>query len=335
MPKKPKAAPHRVPTTRQLSRWQREERRSRIVFALGALVILGALGVMGYGYYDSNIAPRHEPAVRVNDTILDLDYFIGILRMNVTLFGGAENPLSLVGMTIEQIQDRELVRQEAAKPEFDVRISAREIDDTIRETISPQPAEGEEPITLTETEYQERYREVLKNMGLTEAVHRGIVEHDLRWGQMRTRIQSRVPTEAEHIHLHLILLDTLEEAEDAAVRLADGEDFAAVAQELSQDEVTQEKGGDLGWVPRGAFPVVEDTAFALEPGTVSEPVETPEGYYLLMVSEEHQVRTIADNYLDGMKSDAIGAWMEEKREDALRDAFLNTRRLNWVAKQFN
>ena len=334
MPKKPKAPPHRVPTTRQLSRWQREERKRRIVIALGLLVILIALSIMGYGYYDSNIAPRHEPAVQVNDKIFDVDFFTRILRMNATLFEGTEDPLTLLGITIEQVQDRELVRQEAAKPEYDVRISAQEIDDTIRDTMRPQPAEGEEPLTLTEAEYQERYQEVLKDLGISEADHRGIVEHDLRWEQMRTKIQSRVPTEAEHIHLNIIRVDTREEAEDAAIRIAGGEEFAAVAIDISEDEASQDFGGDLGWVPRGAFPIVEETAFGLETGTVSEPVETVEGYYLLMVSEEHAVRAITDNYLEGMKSEAISTWLEEKREASLTTDFLDSRRLKWISRQF-
>ncbi|MFQ5826647.1 MAG: hypothetical protein ACE5IA_04735, partial [Dehalococcoidia bacterium] len=118
MPKKPKALPQRVPTRRQLSRWQREERRRRIILALGLLAVVSILGILGYGYYDSNVAIRQEPAVQVNDTVLDVDHFVKMLRVNSILLGETDDPMSLVSMTIEQIQDNELIRQEAARPEY-------------------------------------------------------------------------------------------------------------------------------------------------------------------------------------------------------------------------
>jgi hypothetical protein len=323
-----------VPTKRQLSRWQREERRRRIILALGLLAIVSVLGILSYGYYDSNIAIRHEPAVQVNDTVFDVDYFVKMLRVNVIEFGETDDPMSLVPMTIEQIQDSELIRQEAARPEHNIRVSDQEIDEAIRTSLTPPTEEGEEPPTLTEAEYQRRYQERLQVLGLSDADYRRVVENSLIWGKMREKIRSEVPTEAEHVYLHLILLDTEDEAKEVAARLESGEDFATLAKEVSQDEFTKEKGGELGWVPRGAFPQIDGVIFALEPNTVSEPVETPEGFYLLKVSEGPEVRTISENYREILQGYAVENWMEEKREAALRNAFLDTRRLNWVSRQF-
>jgi len=76
-------------------------------------------------------------------------------------------------------------------------------------------------------------------------------------------------------------------ADAAKKRIAAGEDFAAVAQELSDDAGTKAAGGDLGFFRRGAMvKEFEDAAFALEPGNLSEIVQTQFGLHLIRVEEK-------------------------------------------------
>jgi len=77
-------------------------------------------------------------------------------------------------------------------------------------------------------------------------------------------------------------------AEAALARIQGGEDFAAVAQELSEDPGSKDKGGDLGFFARGQMvPAFEEVAFALEPGQTSELVKTDFGFHVIRV-EEHK-----------------------------------------------
>src|SRR5579885_622520 len=63
-------------------------------------------------------------------------------------------------------------------------------------------------------------------------------------------------------------------AEDLLARIRAGADFAAVAKQASDDAASAAKGGELGLVARGRLPAaVEDAAFALEPGKVSDVIE--------------------------------------------------------------
>ena len=58
--------------------------------------------------------------------------------------------------------------------------------------------------------------------------------------------------------------------EAATKRIESGEDFAAVAREVSDDQGTKENGGDLGYFKRGdMFGAFGDAAFSLEPGKMS------------------------------------------------------------------
>ncbi|MGA1371468.1 MAG: SurA N-terminal domain-containing protein [Pseudomonadales bacterium] len=93
-----------------------------------------------------------------------------------------------------------------------------------------------------------------------------------------------------------ILVSLTEERDEAAARqviatavarLAAGEAFAVVAKELSDDPVSAQAGGDLGFAGRGVFdPAFEDALFALtEPGALSEPVVTPFGVHLIQLEE--------------------------------------------------
>ena len=80
--------------------------------------------------------------------------------------------------------------------------------------------------------------------------------------------------------------ESLERAQALYKRFQGGEDFADLAREHSQDELSRERGGGVGWVALEDLP--EDLGsfvFSLEAGKVSEPVSTKRGFYLLDVEE--------------------------------------------------
>jgi peptidyl-prolyl cis-trans isomerase SurA len=73
-----------------------------------------------------------------------------------------------------------------------------------------------------------------------------------------------------------------------------GGDFTEFVRRYSGDQGTLSSGGDIGWVERGKLlPEYERAAFALQPGEISPPVETPMGYYLIQLLDRRQdaVRT--------------------------------------------
>lgn len=71
-------------------------------------------------------------------------------------------------------------------------------------------------------------------------------------------------------------------AEQARARLVAGEPFDAVVKELS-DGPSASRGGDLGWFQRGQMlPQFDQAAFALAPGQVSELVESPLGFHVIV-----------------------------------------------------
>lgn len=68
-----------------------------------------------------------------------------------------------------------------------------------------------------------------------------------------------------------------------------GGDFAAFAKRYSQDPGSAANGGDLGMVERGKFIAeFEKVAYALQIGEISQPVETPFGFHIILLLEKRE-----------------------------------------------
>lgn len=77
-------------------------------------------------------------------------------------------------------------------------------------------------------------------------------------------------------------------AEEVMQRIKDGENFASLAIEFSED-ASKEFGGDLGFIGRGTIlEEVEDVAFGLKTGEVSVPFWSPAGLHIIKVEERRQ-----------------------------------------------
>jgi len=104
----------------------------------------------------------------------------------------------------------------------------------------------------------------------------------------------------EAVRISHILLpipqDSTQEAEGATralaeailARLENGEDFDDLALEYAQT-VSGVRGGDIGYFKRGEMiPIIEKTAFNLKVGGVAGPIRTPEGFFLVKVTEKKE-----------------------------------------------
>jgi hypothetical protein len=96
-----------------------------------------------------------------------------------------------------------------------------------------------------------------------------------------------------------ILLKQESEAQDLRRRIVDKrEDFAALAKQYSQDPVSAESGGRLGWFfPDGMIEAFSQAALALAPGEISQPVKSQYGYHLIRLEARRAFTKAAE--MDG------------------------------------
>ncbi|MCK0768796.1 SurA N-terminal domain-containing protein [Chromohalobacter canadensis] len=74
--------------------------------------------------------------------------------------------------------------------------------------------------------------------------------------------------------------------EEARGKLDDGEDFATVASDYSDDTASADQGGDLGVINRGFLgEAFDDAAFSLNEGEVSSVVDSGDGLHLIKVTD--------------------------------------------------
>ncbi|MET0089224.1 MAG: SurA N-terminal domain-containing protein [Candidatus Thiodiazotropha sp.] len=177
---------------------------------------------------------------------------------------------------------------------------------------------SDEEIQSYYTDHQEDYRapeKVKLEYILLDATSAGAtveVSDDLLRGFYDTHLeQFGVPEERRASHILLTLSRDADEADEKAVleklqaikgRLDQGESFADLAKEFSQDPGSAAEGGDLGFFGKGIMdPVFEGSVFSLQEGQVSEPVRSSFGYHLIK--------------LTGIKPGTVKSF-EEARDDA-------------------
>ncbi|OJH39636.1 peptidylprolyl isomerase [Cystobacter ferrugineus] len=133
----------------------------------------------------------------------------------------------------------------------------------------------------------------------------------------------------ERIHARQILLklspdatpeqkaQVLARAQALRQELEGGKDFTEVASTSSEDPGTKASGGDLGWVERGNWePALANAAFALEPGKLTQPIETKYGIHLVKVEEKKPAQ---DKKLEEVQDEiATTLYKKEKAKELAR-----------------
>ena len=122
-----------------------------------------------------------------------------------------------------------------------------------------------------------------------------------------------------------------EKAEKLHKELVIGADFATLAKDNSTCP-SSKQGGDLGYFSKGRMvPQFEQAAFALEPGGLSDVVETPFGYHIIKLVDRKKAEEISlssaedkiENYLNAQKANgAIEVFVGEARKNAKIDVLL-------------
>ena len=237
---------------------------------------------------------------------------------------------------------REVLRYEAAleksalaavkieKQSFDV------LEQLILSKLIGQAAR-EQGLTVTEQQLDEAYTNSISVRGgqagfdkwleeniYTEVEFQTYLEEQLLATKIQEVVLSNVGTYAEQVHVRHIVVATREQAEDLRSKIVAGADFATLASTHSLDRSTSLNGGDLGWFPRGllTMPVVETTAFSLDPGELGDIVETKIGFHIIQTMDRDLQRELTPNAAVVVKKAELEKWLSDLRGRAVIERFV-------------
>ena len=124
-----------------------------------------------------------------------------------------------------------------------------------------------------------------------------------------------------------ILLGTMEEAQEVRQLLDEGADFLELGRERSLGSdielgLVYNDGGDDGSVD----PLFLETAFALNPGEISSPVEMGDGFHIIMITEKNAAKTlnfddVRDEAVEMQKLMRYNEYVEQLMQDAQVEIF--------------
>lgn len=186
-------------------------------------------------------------------------------------------------------------------------------------------------ITPTATPYtldlfQKNYKDgvdSLVTLGLTESQVRQLYATNLLRDKLFEAITADVPRIQEQVWARQILVADEATAKQVEERLAKGEDFAAIAKEVSTDTGSAQNGGDLGWFGKGAMvPEFETAAFSLKVGEISQPVQSQFGYHIIQVLAHENVPLDANGY-EQARQTAFADWLTKARDEYKVQTFDN------------
>lgn len=169
---------------------------------------------------------------------------------------------------------------------------------------------------FTQEGYQAEYKAMVERfsaINFNESDLKNLMRTQLIGQKVYENVTKDVPLEEEQVWARHILVATLEEALAVKNRLNNGEDFAAIAAEVSTDSANKDSGGDLGWFGTGVMdPAFEEATYKLNVGEISDPVQSTSGYHIIQLLGK-EVRPLTDAQLSQKKQTVFNDWLTAEK----------------------
>lgn len=162
-------------------------------------------------------------------------------------------------------------------------------------------------------------RNFIANAALAEAAANAVTDESVATAYEAFAAEFAQGEPVTEYHAAHILVRSEEEMAQVTAALAEGRDFGEVAAEFSMDGSAQQ-GGDLGWFAAGVMiPDFQAAVEALEPGQVSEPLQTRFGFHVIKLFETRaqavpELETVRDDLVANIQREAARALITGLRE---------------------
>ncbi|MDD4780589.1 MAG: peptidylprolyl isomerase [Tissierellia bacterium] len=198
-------------------------------------------------------------------------------------------------------------------------------------TMSDEELQSELDVYKGYFNTEDEYQEFLKTNEMTEEYFKDALKREYIINHyIEKKIELLNPSDEElqelfdakkmgqQVRASHILVETEEEAKAVIKRLNNGEDFATVSKEVSKDEGSKEKGGDLDFIKYTDNFVQEflDASFSLEVDEISEPVKSQYGYHIIKVTDKKTDDTVT---LESAKDSLVEMYKQTKYNELIEN----------------
>ncbi|MDQ3569309.1 MAG: peptidyl-prolyl cis-trans isomerase [Actinomycetota bacterium] len=199
--------------------------------------------------------------------------------------GAGQDTLStvFVARVLERRIAFELIHQEVEKKKLEV--TPKDLEEARAEILAS--VDNDEKILGG---FPESYRdELVRSTAEVTVLERSLVQTPKDEAAVKAFYEAQKAS-FETFCLRGILVSERAQADGVRTRVSAGADFGAIAKAESKDNQGPDggsaaKGGDLGCIPRSSLGNFEGAVGGLQPGQVSEPIQTPPGFLLFQVTE--------------------------------------------------
>lgn len=202
------------------------------------------------------------------------------------------------------------------------------------------------PIRKIKRDYREDVRKNMIAQRTREEKIQGVTisrrEVEMFYESMKDSLPSQQATmKLRHILLEIkpgkdaqkAVMETLIEIQN---RLRNGDSFQELAKLYSQDPGSAPHGGDLGFVERGTlFQAFEEAAFQMEPGEISDVVQTPAGLHLIQMVEKRGDRVHVRHILLRLQSSESDEASILQEANQLRERAVAGEDFSELAKEYS
>lgn len=226
---------------------------------------------------------------------------------------GAETLNSLISETIIELEVEKA----------DIEVTEEEIDEEVEKmAVQYNGMEGLQAAMEQANLSEETLRDEIKtNLSLTKLLEPRMDITDEEIAEYYEENKDSF-VQGEQVNASHILVEDEDEAKDIVKKLKDGEDFAELAKEVSKDEGTKEKGGELGFFGKGEMvPEFDEKAFEMEVDELSEPIKSDFGYHIILVHEKKDEEATS---LEDSKDDIKDIIVEAKTPEVFNEWYSET-----------
>lgn len=294
------------------------ERFNRLLILGGVIaVVLLAFGVIGYGWYATQIKPLSKTVLRVGDTKFSLGHLERRMELELT-----DSPGAYQGDSIRSLPDRVLnvLKFEAllleTADQLDVAVTDEELDVEIRDRANL--AEDSQASLVAEA-----FRRQVDDSGLRPNEYRQMLRAELLRQQVLNYFVFLSPTVETQVRARWIITETKEDADAALAKVNAGEDFAAVANTDSIQATASQDGGLVDWGPRGTYREEKIETYLFDdaqPGEHSEVIVTDQFFYIVQLLDRQDDRTLDESQRNLVSNREMTTWLDEaEKEQTVED----------------